>query len=518
MQQGRAAEGMEPGEPEPRVGFRYFADKAPEAAALVEPNGRIWPRRELAGAIDRMTRAFRAAGLAEGNAVAIVSPNCAEFVVAYMAALQAGLLAVPINWHLVDEEIAFILEDSEARAAVVHESLGPKMLRAVEGRPGIATRVCIGEAPGFVSFGDFLAPHDDSPIETPGAGRMMAYTSATTGRPKGVMPTGRSPRESLARIVAANAAFGVYPEDDNVHLCASMLYHSAPLRGVELALNMGHRVVLCGRWHPELLLRLIETHRVTTTFMVPTMFVRLLKLPAEVRNRYATSSLRFVVHGAAPCPPEIKRRMIDWWGNVVWEAYGATEASGTIVSAQEWLERPGTVGRPMPGSDIKVLDESGRELPPFGVGLVYILPHTGEQLVYKGDPEKTRSSVRGQYVTAGDLGYLDEAGYLFLCGRHTDLIISAGMNIYPAEIEMALVQHPAVSDCAVVAEPHALLGEVPKAFVQVEPEVKTGPALTAALLRHLSAHLSAAKLPKRFEYVERVPRDPSGKLYKRLLE
>src|SRR5690606_33626420 len=249
-----------------------------------------------------------------------------------------------------------------------------------------------------------------------------------------------------------------------------------------------------------------------------TLFVLLPTLPAVVRGRSSPSSLRFVVHGGAPCPPEIKRRMIDWWGNVVWEAYGATEASGTIVSAEEWLARPGTVGRPMPGSDIKVLDESGRELPPLEVGLVYILPHTGEDFVYKGDPEKTRAGRRGRYVTAGDLGYLDEAGYLFLRGRRSDLIISAGMNIYAAEIEMVLMQHPAVADCAVLPEPHPLLGEVPKAFVQAETGVEAGAALTAELLRYLGAHLSAAKIPKRFAYVERLPRDPSGKLYKRLLE
>lgn len=345
----------------------------------------------------------------------------------------------------------------------------------------------------------------------------MAYTSATTGRPKAVRLPARDRAEVLAQILQVNASLGLFPEDGNVHLCASMLYHAAPLGGVEVALDMGHRVILVGHWQPEPLLELIDRHRVTTTFMVPAMFVRLLKLPEVARRRWSTASLRFVMHGAAPCPQEVKRRMIEWWGNVIWEAYGATESHGTIVSANEWLQRPGTVGRAMAGSEVRILDEAGRELPPFVIGRVYLRQRQGDRFEYKGDPEKTRASYCGELVTVGDLGYLDDAGYLFLAGRNNDLIISSGMNIYAAEIELVLQQHPQVRDCAVLGEPHELLGEVPKAFIELEADAVASPALSAELLRFVGTHLSAMKLPKRITYVERIPRDPNGKLYKRLL-
>jgi len=247
------------------------------------------------------------------------------------------------------------------------------------------------------------------------------------------------------------------------------------------------------------------------------MFVRLVKLPPAVRERYSTASLRFVTHGAAACPPDVKRAMLEWWGNIIWESYGATEVQGTIVNAEEWLRYPGTVGRPMPGSAVKILDIDGNELPPLEVGFIYLTPHTGDRFEYKGDPEKTRRSYRGDFVTVGDLGYLNEDGYLFICDRSNDLIISSGMNIYPAEIETVLVQHRLVADCAVLAEPHELLGEVPKAFVQLVPGATPGPTVTADLLHFLGERLAAMKLPKRVEYVSELPRDPNGKLYKRLL-
>lgn len=500
------------------VGFQYFAEQQPEFIALVDPSGREWSRGELAALANRLARALIASGLAEGDAIAIIAPNCAEYLAVYFAGLQAGLSVVPINWHLAEEEIAFVLRDSEVRAIFAHEDLGPKLLAGVQAKRANAEHlIAIGTAAGYVPMSEFIATHSEAPLGTGNTGRMMAYTSATTGRPKAVKLPQRDGNETLGQIVPVNRMLGILPEDDNVHLCASMLYHSAPLGGVEVALQMGHRVILVGRWQPELLLQLIDRHRVTTTFMVPAMFIRLLKIPKNAREGYSTASLRFVMHGAAPCPLDIKRQMIEWWGDVIWEAYGATEAQGTLVSAKEWLQRPGTVGKPMPGSALKILDEAGHELSPFEVGQVYIQPRMGDWFEYKGDEAKTRASYRGEFVTVGDLGYVDEEGYLFLCGRANDLIISSGMNIYAAEIETVLVQHPLVRDCAVIGEPHALLGEVPKAFVELEPGADGGSMRTAELLRFLGQRLSAMKLPKRIEYVDRLPRDPNGKLFKRLL-
>lgn len=500
-----------------QAGFHHFVKTEPGAVAVVDPRGRQWSRDELAGLANRLANGFRASGLAVGDVVAIIAPNCAEYLAAYLAGIEAGLAIVPVNWHLTEDEVSHVLEDSGTRAVVAHAALSPRLLETLADDAQLELRVSVGEVPGYVSIRDFVASQSPQRPDTGARGRMMAYTSATTGRPKAVKLPERNAEAALEHIVRSNAALGIFPEDENVHLCASMLYHSAPLGGAEIALQMGHRVVLVDRWEPELLLRLIDTHRVTTTFMVPTMFVRLLKLPPETRKRYSTVSLRFVTHGAAPCPADIKRRMIDWWGQIIWESYGATEVQGTVASTADWLRFPGTVGKPLPGSAVRVLDEQGRELPPFETGLVYLKPHTGDRFEYKGHPEATRRAYHGDFITVGDLGYLNDEGYLFLCDRSADLIISSGVNIYPAEIESVLVGHAGVRDCAVTGEAHELLGQVPKAFVELEPEFTPSPALTADLLRFVGARLAAAKLPKRIEYVASLPRDPNGKLYKRLL-
>lgn len=468
--------------------------------------------------VNRLSRALLRAGLRPGDAMAVIAPNCAEFVAAYLAGAQIGLQVVPVNWHLSEAELGFILNDSNARAIIAHADLGERVLgTTAKAAVGADLKLVIGRAEGFYPLADFLAPHSFAAVEGEGSGRMMAYTSATTGRPKAVVLPAGNAKHALERRVAASAHLGIRPEDGHVNLCASMLYHSAPLLGVELALHMGHRVVLIGRWEAERILALIERHRVTTTFLVPSMFVRLLKLPKAVRDKYSTASLQFVAHGAAPCPPDVKRKMIEWWGEIIWESYGATEVQGTVASAREWLRYPGTVGKPLPGAELRILDENGNELPPGRVGLIYLKPHTGDHFEYKGDPEKTRRAYRGDFICVGDLGFVNEEGYLFVCDRSSDLIISSGMNIYPAEIEGILIQHPAVVDCAVIGEPHALLGSVPKAVVQLEEGVLPGSSTKAELLAFLGGRISAAKLPKRIEFVERLPRDPSGKLFKRLL-
>jgi long-chain acyl-CoA synthetase len=500
------------------LGIQQFREKDPDFTCVVDPDGREWSRDEFVSSVNRLGRAFRSGGLGDGDVVAIVSPNSAEYLVVYFAATQAGLSVVPVNWHLAEPELGFMIDDSSAKAIVAHESLGEKRLaRLRQLGSRVSLWLSIGYGTGYINIRDFSRAEPDVPLNLPTVGRMMAYTSATTGRPKAVVFPPGNVQASLKHKVEANRLVGILPEDDNVNLCPSMLYHSAPLGGCELALNMGHKLVLVDQWQPEMLLRLIEEHRVTTSFFVPAMFVRLLKLPTGVRDRYSVSSLRFVGHGAAPCPEKVKRAMMDWWGPIIWEAYGATEAQGTIASAEEWLCYPGTVGRPFPGSAVKILDERGEELPPNQVGLIYLRPHTGDFFEYKGDPEKTRQSYAGEFVTVGDLGYVNEEGYLFVCDRSDDLIISSGMNIYPAEIEARLVEHPAVRDCAVVGQPHELLGSVPKAFIELEEGFEGGPQLSQDVLRFLHGRLSAMKLPKRIEYIDSIPRDPNGKLYKRRL-
>ena len=498
--------------------FRYFAQQDRDFVAVVDPQGTLWSRGALLDLINRTARAFLAAGLSSGDVIAVVSPNCAEYLAVYLAGIEAGLYVVPVNWHLADEELAFVLEDSGARAIVAHANLGAIRLGAlVQNSAYASVLVSIGSAAGFTGLDDFIAAQPADALDIRARGRVMPYTSATTGRPKAVRLPLRSSELALRKIIQWHLSLGIELGHGNVHLCSSMLYHSAPLEGAVIALQMGHRVVLADRWDAETLLQLIDTHRVTTTFMVPTMFVRLLKLPDHVRARYSTASLRFVIHAGAPCPVDVKHRMIEWWGPIIWESYGAAEAQGAVVSPQDWLAYPGTVGKPIPGSRLKVLDDAGEELPPGEIGVIYMTPHTGDRFEYKGDIEKTRTSYRGDFITVGDLGYLNEDGYLFICDRKTDMIITSGMNIYPAEIEQVLVQHPAVTDCAVVGISHELLGEVPKAVVQPAGDAVPGPQLTAELLQFLAERLSPMKLPKRIEYAAQIPRDPTGKLHRRLL-
>lgn len=500
------------------IGFSFFTARAPHAAAVIDADGVVWSRARVARLASRIADALSAAGLAAEDAVAIVAPNCAGYLAVHLATIDAGFRLVPVNWHLADDEIEFVLRDSEAKAVVAHAGLGAARLSSVRRAASpAAIAISIGAAQGFTALDDFVAATPPRPLAPAPRGRAMAYTSATTGRPKGVMLPCGNAAAAMRKMIAWHQSLGVDLEDGNVHLCASMLYHSAPLEGSITALHMGHAVVLMRRFEPALALELIERHRVTTTFMTPSMFVRLVKLPAAVRRRWSTASLRFVVHGGAPCPIAVKRRMLEWWGPIIFEIYGAAEGQGAIVSPAEWLRAPGTVGRAIPGSAIKILDEDGRELGPHEVGLVYLKPHTGDRFEYKGDPARTRAAYRGDFVTAGDLGYLDEQGNLFLCDRRTDLIVSSGMNIYPAEIEQVLLEHPAVLDCAVCGIPHELFGQVPKAYVKAAPDAVPGPPLTAELLDFLARRIAAMKLPRRFEYLPEIPRDPSGKLYRRRL-
>jgi len=498
-------------------GLRHFTARDPDAIAVIEQNGAVWSRGELLALADRTARAFAAAGLKPGNVLAIVAPNCAEYLVAYFAGIAAGLYVVPINWHLSPPEIDYVLENSGATAIVAHARLGGRRLTPLRARaPRVRALVAIGSAAGFCELRDFA--HAPAPALAAGPeGRMLPYTSATTGRPKAVRRALSGARHALRKFIEWHLALGVALEHDNVHLCSSMLYHAAPLDGVRVALEMGHRVLLTETWEPLAVLELIERRRVTTTFMTPTMFVRLLKLPSEARTRHATATLRFVVHGGAPCPHDVKRRMLAWWGPIIWEAYGSTEAQGTIANSEEWLRRPGTVGRPIAGSRLAILDEQGRELPAGEPGLIYLAPYTGERFEYHGDDAKTRACWRGDLVCVGDIGYVDDDGYLFVCGRASELIISSGMNIYPAEIEQALIEHPAVADCAVFGAPHELLGEVPHAIVQTASDSEPSAALTRELMRFLGERVAAMKLPRRIEYRTTLPRDPNGKLLRRAL-
>ena len=346
----------------------------------------------------------------------------------------------------------------------------------------------------------------------------MNYTSGTTGKPKGVrrpLP-GTTPEASSMGFGGMLFLFRLQPQDDNVHIVGSPLYHTAVLVFSGGALHIGHTIVVMDKWTPEGMLERIERYRVTNSHMVPTQFHRLLALPDEVKEKYDVSSLRHMVHAAAPCPPEIKRRMIEWWGPVIDEYYAASEGGGTIVFPDEWLKKPGTVGKAWPISEVVILDDEGNPLPAGEIGTVYMHMQTGNFEYYK-DKEKTDKSRKGKYFTVGDIGYLDEDGYLFLCDRKADMIISGGANIYPAEIESVLLTHPKVGDAAVFGIPHEDWGEEVKAVIEPAPGVDPGPALADEILSFSRDKLAKFKMPKSIDFVAEMPRDPNGKLYKRKL-
>ena len=502
-----------------QLGFWALAQEQPDHLALVDPDGAEVSAGDLLARVNRLSHGLRQAGLRPGDAVAAVLANGAPMIELYLAVLQSGLYLVPVNHHLVAPEIAYIVGDCDAKMLVADERFGEACVAAAEevGVPKEA-RFAVGGIAGFASYEDLLA---DRPATPPGertTGMVMNYTSGTTGKPKGVRRSlpGAAPEAVGVGLGGLLLLFGVQPLDQNVHICGSPLYHTAVMVFAGGSLHLGHTVVLMDRWTPEGMLELIERYRVTTSHMVPTQFHRLLALPEEVKTGYDLSSLRHMVHAAAPCPVEVKRRMIEWWGPVVDEYYAASEGGGTVVLPDDWMRKPGTVGKPWPISEVAIFDDEGKRLGPNEEGTVYMSMQTGD-FEYHKDQEKTRSNRIGKFFTVGDIGYLDDDGYLFLRDRKADMIISGGANIYPAEIEGVLLTHPLVADAAVFGIPHADWGEEVKAAVEPAPGAEAGEELAHQILDHCAGRLARFKIPKSVDFVAEMPRDPNGKLYKRKL-
>lgn len=501
------------------LGFWKLAQSDPDRVALVTPDGVEHTAGELLAAANQVSHGLRSQGLERGDTVACVLPNGLEMIQLYLGAMQIGLYLTPINHHLVGPEIAYIVNDSEAKVFVASAKYADEIRKAMTEITLDADRCfAVGPIEGLRPWSELL---EGQPISNPDdrvAGAPMHYTSGTTGRPKGVKRAlvDIDP-DVLGELYAGfQGMFGVQPFDDNVHLTGSPLYHTAVLMWTANSMHMGHKVVLMDKWTPEGMLELIERHKVTTSHMVPTQFHRLLALPEEVRNRYDVSSLRCMVHAAAPCPPDIKRRMIEWWGDAVMEYYAATEGGGTIITAQEWLAKPGSVGKAWAGSEIRILDDDGNQLPPNTEGTVY-MSLAQANFEYKGDKRKTEDNRRDGFFTVGDWGLLDEDGYLFLKDRKSDMIISGGVNIYPAEIEGELLTFPKIADVAVFGIPHPDWGEEIKAVVQPAEGVEPNDELREEILAFCEDRLAKFKRPKTIDFMAELPRDPNGKLYKRKL-
>jgi long-chain acyl-CoA synthetase len=501
-----------------------WASAKPDDPAILSAHGdRTFA--ELNANANRSARALRCRGLAAGDGIALLSANRPEFAEVVAAAQRSGLRLTPINWHLTAEEAGYIVADSGAKA-IVADARFAEMARgavAAAGAPTAAVRLAVGGAiAGYESYDDALAPEDGSDIGDPVMGTTMLYTSGTTGRPKGVHrpPSSTGSNSALVESVAISGRLAA--AGPSMHLCTGPLYHAAPLAfSLALPLAQGMGVVLMDGWGAEETLRLIERHQITHTHIVPTMFHRLLSLPEDVRKAHDTSSLRFVIHGAAPCPVAIKQAIIDWWGPVLYEYYAATEGSGTFVTSEDWLKKPGTVGKPPSPDHIRILDDDGdgdgRALPAGQVGTIYIKAPKGLEFSYYHDPAKTASAYRGEHFTLGDVGYLDEDGYLYLTDRSVNLIISGGVNIYPAEVEAVLFSHPSVGDVAVIGVPNTEWGEEVLAVVEPQPGVATSAELEAELIAWSRARLAAYKCPRRVDFTDQLPRQDNGKLYKQKL-
>ena len=507
-------------EPTIELGFWRMATADPERVALITPDGLEHTAGELLAAANQISHGLRALGLERGDTVAVVLPNSFEMLAVYLGATQIGLYLTPINHHLVGPEIAYIVNDSEAKVLVGHERFAAELEKATTELATLPAdhRFAVGTVEGFRPYAELPAGQPTTAPADRIAGAPMHYTSGTTGRPKGVKRqlVDIDP-DVLGELYSGfQGMFGVQPLDGHVHITGSPLYHTAVLMWTANALHMGHTVVVMDKWSPEGMLELIDRHRVTTSHMVPTQFHRMLALPDDVRLSYDVSSLRCMVHAAAPCPPDVKRRMIEWWGDAIMEYYAATEGGGTIVTASEWMTKPGTVGKAWPGSEIRILDESGQDVATGAEGTVYMSLALAD-FEYKGDATKTAENRTAGFFTVGDWGLLDEDGYLFLKDRKSDMIISGGVNIYPAEIEGELLTFPKIGDVAVFGIPNEDWGEEIKAVVQPAEGVEPDDELREEIIRFCIERLASYKRPKSIDFVAELPRDPSGKLYKRKL-
>lgn len=479
----------------------------------------------------RAATGFHALGIGRGQAVALCLRNDFAFFEASLGLGRIGAYPVPVNWHGSVEEVRYLLQDSGADVVVIHADLLVRFAAAVPASLKLlvvptpseiaaayaVTPEACGAAAGSLVWDEWLSrhsPHAEAPVEAPGT---IIYTSGTTGRPKGVKRQQPTRAQAAAALDVRMRVFGFKdrPVADIITVVTGPMYHSSPNAYALLAARLGATVILQPRFDAEDLLRTISEQRVTHIHMVPIMFNRLLKLSKATRDRYDVSSLSYIIHGAAPIPSDIKRAMIDWWGPIIHEYYGGTETSlAVFCHAQDWLRHPGSVGRPLPETDLAVLGPDGKKLPAGEIGEIACRLRSFADFTYHGDDEKRRRADRGGLISLGDVGYLDEEGFVYLCDRAADMVISGGVNIYPAEIEAEIQRIGGVADCAVFGIPDDEYGE--SLVAVIEPQ--QGASLDAESIRaHLRHRLAAFKVPKQIELRFGLPREDSGKIFKRRL-
>ncbi len=498
----------------------HAAQNPDKPAVIVAGTDRFTTYRELEDRSAALASALRARGVVKGDVVALLSDNAAECFEVYWACMRSGLYITPVNRYLSAEEVTYIVNDSGAKALVVSAALAT-VAAEIRGQVQAETAVVFGgDVEGYESYAEVLATAGPPLADRPRGSDMM-YSSGTTGRPKGVKQSMLpiqvdEPGDPITGLLAGLFKAG----PDAVYLQPAPIYHAAPLKWSGAIQALGGTVVMMQKYDAEQALALIDQYKVTAAQFVPTMFVRMLQLPEDVRNKYELSSLRLAVHAAAPCPPDVKQAMIDWWGPVVFEYYGATEQNGiTFISSPEWLQKRGSVGRAMIGV-AHICDQAGNELPPGEIGTVYFERET-RPFEYHNDPAKTAESTHPKHETwtaVGDLGYLDEDGYLFLTDRKSFMIISGGVNIYPAEIEAVLTLHPKIYDVAVIGVPDAEMGQAVTAVVQLKDPTDASDELAKEIIEYTRERIAHFKAPRSVDFTDEIPRLPTGKLLKREIE
>jgi long-chain acyl-CoA synthetase len=498
--------------------FWGLAEREPDRTAVVDVDGRVWTAGEFGARVNQLAHAMRAAGAGATDCVVVACTNSADYLALELAAGQIGVYLVPTGVHQTAREFAHVLSDSGARLLFVDAVSAAAAVEAAA-TCGLGPDAIIGvpEATGARPVAEFLAGHPTSRPEDRLAGRYMYYTAGTTGSPKGVVvpATTATPEEDADGWVPSFATAFDFVPFEGVHLVTGPLYHRGPGIWALVTLHLGHTIVLMKKFDPETMLQLVDRHRVTSSHIVPTVFHRMLQLPVERRAAYDTSSLQQILHAAAPCPVHVKRAMIEWLGPVLWEYYGSTEGGGTMVRPEEFEAHPGSVGRPWPGAAVRITDEARTPLPAGEEGTIWI--SNGTRFTYRGDEDKTAAAWDGDWFTVGDVGRLDEDGWLYIGDRRSDLVISGGVNVYPAEVEGVLLAHPMVADAAVVGMPDDEWGQRVTAVVEPRPEAPDAATLEADLLAHCKRELAGPKVPRRVVFVGAMPRNEIGKVSRKRL-
>lgn len=496
----------------------HASSKGADIALIDERGSTTWSG--LNARVNQLMAAFKANGIDAGDTIAIFAGNCREYFELLAAANHAGVIYVPVNWHFTADELSYVVDDAGCKALFIED----QFIELAADLDGIARIGIRAGGDGFADYEDWLGAQGTDEPEFQAMGGPMFYTSGTTGRPKGVKSgnpdaAGPPPIEMMAMMSSGLTGMLSIPADGTTLLCGPV-YHSAQWAFSFLPLLAGSTIVMRHRFDAPETLQLIDAHQVTNVHLVPTQFRRLLNLDDNTRNVFSGDSLKIVWHGAAPCPPEVKRQMIGWWGPIISEYYGSTEGSiVSMTSAEDWLQKPGTVGKPSPTVEIRVVDENGADVPQGESGEIYVRNLMGTDFEYHNEPEKTKAAhLEPGVFTFGDIGYFDEDGYLFLSDRKIDMIISGGVNIYPAEVEGVLATHPAVQDAAVFGIPNEEYGEEVKAAVALKADATADDAMSSDLIAFCRAHLAGYKAPKSIDYVDEMPRHETGKLYKRLLK